>query len=489
MATCSRCGKLTDSPINLCQECLGGRANPTSNRSIAAPGGVWHCRICGADNPQYSPTCSNCSSNPGARAFTGPDIGDRWINVQYEELLREPLLQNASPDTESQIALGVSNLQQDRHAEALKAFESAIGSSHRIPSAWVGKGYAEAGLFSLEQNTFQGIQYCIDKARTLIQDDELLARHYVAMLILSIETAVEQTDAGIDEASGLAWNALLARLGGTWNKGISIASTAMACVGKSNLRRGVALANSVISEIRADELHMEAQECEMLGNSIYGSAIAHAYTSVAMLHEIRSLFFLIPPHIQHHVKDAAARAKASWLRLYEMELNRVDSYIASLEVALHEPEAAEGVMAGSGHLQELNEALSMARRFGLQRHPLTVDLNNFSIALRTCMGSEQARNSHAAFKKRKGALAIVMLILIAVAMGIPMLGRDSGLDDAQKDVPNTIAALAELGAIVALGTYAAVTSKAQKAMKEHCAKLRKSIAAHRSTIENFMFEA
>lgn len=278
---------------------------------------------------------------------------------------------NSDPSYQSKMDLAISSLVTGDYSKAKNMFDSAIEIDSQFPSAWLGKAFSEIALVEDEQFNSLTIDEYLNRA--MRTSDNILKykvaiagclafRH--AIIIKKCVIAVEEALKQKKEAERAKSIAIATAVAGTMftgkNKSIG-----------SNIVGGALIAGGASHAMKS---HLKAKELELLGNSIYTSALSQTYLSTPIIQLCGTLESSIDDSdLKQNFNVVIDSWKESVIYLYNKQRDQLVERLKKFRVS--EAENIQKLLNDPNSIQEVGEFVAFMKIIGLSNHKIFDLLN------------------------------------------------------------------------------------------------------------------
>ncbi len=311
-----------------------------------------------------------------------------------------------SQDTkyQSKMDLAISSLVTGDYIKAKSMFDSAIEIDSTFPSAWLGKAFSEVALVKDEDFNSLSIDEYLNRAMRSTNDilkykvaiaGCLAYRHAIIIkkCVLAVEQALEAAKAAKNEKS----------------KGITTAIVGSMFTGKdksigSNIVGGALIAGGLN---HARNSNLQEKELELLGKSIYTSALSQTYLSTPIIKLCESLMPQINDiQLKQNFQVVLDSWKDSVIYLYNKQREQLVQRLIKFDVA--SAVNVQTLLLNPNSIQEVGEFTSFMHIIGLSNHQIFGLLNTlFKDTLPKYFDNPKAKsNLEKSRAKQKNALYI-----------------------------------------------------------------------------------
>ena len=321
---------------------------------------------------------------------------------------------NSNPTYQSKMDLAISSLVTGDYQKAKNMFDAAIEIDSQFPSAWIGKAFSEIAYVEDEHFNSLTIDEYLSRAMRSTDNIQkykvaiagcLAYRH--AVIIKKCVLAVEETLRQKKEAEKAK------------SKGIATAIVGSMFTGKdksigSNIVGGTLIAGGTTYAMQS---HLKAKELQLLGNSIYTSALSQTYLSTPIIHLCGTL--------EDKIEDVNLRGnfivvmdswKDSVIYLYNKQREQLVARLNKVNVsgALNIQE----LLKDPNSIQEVGEFVAFMKIIGLSNHKIFDLLNTlFKETLLKHFDNPEAKSALEEAKKKQQTAIGIMSVFILLGFG------------------------------------------------------------------------
>jgi hypothetical protein len=283
--------------------------------------------------------------------------------LKYSKYLEIDFVSN-DPVYQSKMDLAISSLVTGDYIKAKSMFDSAIEIDSTFPSAWLGKAFSEIALVKDEDFNNLSIDEYLNRAMRSSNDilkykvaiaGCLAYRHAIIIkkCVLAVEQALEAAKAAKNEKS----------------KGITTAIVGSMFTGKdksigSNIVGGALIAGGLN---HARNSNLQEKELELLGKSIYTSALSQTYLSTPIIKLCESLITEINDlQLKQNFEVVLDSWKDSVIYLYNKQREQLVQRLLKFDVS--SAVNVQTVLINPNSIQEVGEFISFMNFIGLSNH-------------------------------------------------------------------------------------------------------------------------
>lgn len=283
--------------------------------------------------------------------------------LKYSKYLEIDFVSN-DPVYQSKMDLAISSLVTGDYIKAKSMFDSAIEIDSTFPSAWLGKAFSEIALVKDEDFNNLSIDEYLNRAMRSSNDilkykvaiaGCLAFRHAIIIkkCVLAVEQALEAAKAAKNEKS----------------KGITTAIVGSMFTGKdksigSNIVGGALIAGGLN---HARNSNLQEKELELLGKSIYTSALSQTYLSTPIIKLCESLITEINDlQLKQNFEVVLDSWKDSVIYLYNKQREQLVQRLLKFDVS--SAVNVQTVLINPNSIQEVGEFISFMNIIGLSNH-------------------------------------------------------------------------------------------------------------------------
>ncbi len=319
---------------------------------------------------------------------------------------------NPNSAYQSKMDLAISSLVTGDYLKAKSMFDAAIEIDSQFPSAWLGKAFTEIAIVEDEEFNSLNIDEYFNRAMRYKDDiikykvaiaGCLAYRHaeIIKKCVLAVEEALRQKEEAKKEKTGAIATAVVGSFFMGKDKSIM-----------SNVVGGSLIAGGASYAVKS---HLKQKELEMLGNSIYVSALSQTYLSTPIIHLCGTL--------EDKIQDNNLRAnfnvvlnswKDSVIYLYNKQRQQLAKRLKDFDVS--DAKTIEKHLSDPNSIQEVGEFVSYMKIIGLSNHRIFDVLNKlFKETLPRHFDNPEAKSALKVAKKKQN-------IAIYTAAGFLIVG-------------------------------------------------------------------
>jgi tetratricopeptide (TPR) repeat protein len=316
---------------------------------------------------------------------------------------------NPNPTYQSKIDLAISSLVTGDYKTAKNMFDAAIEIDSQFPSAWLGKAFTEIAYVEDEHFNSLTIDEYLSRAMRATNDilkykvaiaGCLAYRH--AVIIKKCVLAVEETLRQKKEAEKAKSRAITTAIVGSMftGKDKSIGS---------NIVGGALIAGGTSYAMQS---HFKAKELELLGKSIYTSALSQTYLSTPIIHLCSTLEDKIEDvNLRGNFNVVMDSWKDSVIYLYNKQREQLVARLKQFRVS--EAENVQKLLNDPNSIQEVGEFVAFMKIIGLSNHKIFDLLNKlFKETLPKHFDNPEAKLALEEAKKKQNKAYVIMAVLI-----------------------------------------------------------------------------
>lgn len=318
---------------------------------------------------------------------------------------------NPNPTYQSKMDLAISSLVTGDYQKAKNMFDAAIEIDSQFPSAWLGKAFSEIAY--VEDEHFNSLTIDEYLSRAMRSTDNILKYKVAIAGCLAYRHAViiKKCVLAVEEALRQKKEAEKAK-----NKGIATAIVGSMFTGKdnsigSNIVGGALIAGGTTYAMQS---HLKAKELELLGNSIYTSALSQTYLSTPIIHLCGTLEDKIEDvNLRDNFNVVIDSWKDSVIYLYNKQREQLAALLKKFSVS--EAENIQKLLNDPNSIQEVGEFVAFMKIIGLSNHKIFDLLNKlFKETLPKHFDNPEAKSAlEEANKKQKKAMTLIGSIVVA----------------------------------------------------------------------------
>ena len=318
---------------------------------------------------------------------------------------------NPNPTYQSKMDLSISSLVTGDYQKAKNMFDAAIEIDSQFPSAWLGKAFSEIAYVEDEHFNSLTIDEYLSRA---MRSTDNIQKYKVAIagcLAYRHAVIIKKCVLAVEEALRQKKEAEKAK-----SKGIATAIVGSMFTGKdksigSNIVGGALIAGGTTYAMQS---HLKAKELELLGNSIYTSALSQTYLSTPIIHLCGTLEDKIEDvNLRGNFNVVMDSWKDSVIYLYNKQREQLVARLKKFSVS--EAENIQKLLNDPNSIQEVGEFVAFMKIIGLSNHKIFDLLNKlFKETLPKHFDNPEAKSAlEEAKKKQKNAMALAGDIVVA----------------------------------------------------------------------------
>ena len=318
---------------------------------------------------------------------------------------------NSNPTYQSKMDLAISSLVTGDYQKAKNMFDAAIEIDSQFPSAWLGKAFSEIAY--VEDEHFNSLTIDEYLSRAMRTSDNILKYKVAIAGCLAYRHAViiKKCVLAVEEALRQKKEAEKAK-----SRGITTAIVGSMFTGKdksigSNIVGGALIAGGASYAMQS---HLKAKELELLGNSIYTSALSQTYLSTPIIHLCGTLEDKIEDsNLRNNFNVVMDSWKDSVIYLYNKQREQLVARLKKFSVS--EAENIQKLLNDPNSIQEVGEFVAFMKIIGLSNHKIFDLLNKlFKETLPKHFDNPEAKSAlEEAKKKQKNAMALAGITVVA----------------------------------------------------------------------------
>lgn len=318
---------------------------------------------------------------------------------------------NSNPTYQSKMDLAISSLVTGDYQKAKNMFDAAIEIDSQFPSAWLGKAFSEIAY--VEDEHFNSLTIDEYLSRAMRTTDNILKYKVAIAGCLAYRHAViiKKCVLAVEEALRQKKEAEKAK-----SKGIATAIVGSMFTGKdksigSNIVGGALIAGGTTYAMQS---HLKAKELELLGNSIYTSALSQTYLSTPIIHLCGTLEDKIEDaNLRNNFNVVMDSWKDSVIYLYNKQREQLVARLKKFSVS--EAENIQKLLNEPNSIQEVGEFVAFMKIIGLSNHKIFELLDKlFKETLPKHFDNPEAKSAlEEAKKKQKFAGGLAVTIMMA----------------------------------------------------------------------------
>ena len=317
---------------------------------------------------------------------------------------------NPNPIYQSKMDLAISSLVTGDYQKAKNMFDAAIEIDSQFPSAWLGKAFSEIAY--VEDEHFNSLTIDEYLSRAMRSTDNILKYKVAIAGCLAYRHAViiKKCVLAVEEALRQKKEAEKAK-----SRGITTAIVGSMFTGKdksigSNIVGGALIAGGTTYAMQS---HLKAKELELLGNSIYTSALSQTYLSTPIIHLCGTLEDKIEDvNLRGNFNVVMDSWKDSVIYLYNKQREQLVARLKKFSVS--EAENIQMLLNDPNSIQEVGEFVAFMKIIGLSKHKIFDLLNKlFKETLPKHFDNPEAKSAlEEAKKKQKFATGLGAGIIV-----------------------------------------------------------------------------
>jgi len=305
---------------------------------------------------------------------------------------------NPNPTYQSKIDLAISSLVTGDYLKAKNMFDAAIEIDSQFPSAWLGKAFSE--IANVEDEHFNSLTIDEYLSRAMRTTENILKYKVAIAGCLAYRHAViiKKCVLAVEEALRQKKEAEKAK-----SKGIATAIVGSMFTGKdksigSNIVGGALIAGGTTYAMQS---HLKAKELELLGNSIYTSALSQTYLSTPIIHLCGTLEDKIEDaNLRNNFNVVMDSWKDSVIYLYNKQREQLVARLKKFNVS--EAENIQKLLNEPNSIQEVGEFVAFMKIIGLSNHKIFDLLNKlFKETLPKHFDNPEAKSALEEAKKKQ----------------------------------------------------------------------------------------
>jgi hypothetical protein len=305
-----------------------------------------------------------------------------------------------NPDStyQSKMDLAISSLVTGDYQKAKNMFDAAIEIDSQFPSAWLGKAFSEIAY--VEDENFNSLTIDEYLSRAMRSTDNILKYKVAIAGCLAYRHAViiKKCVLAVEEALRQKKEAEKAK-----SRGIATAIVGSMFTGKdksigSNIVGGALIAGGTTYAMQS---HLKAKELELLGNSIYTSALSQTYLSTPIIHLCGALEDKIEDvNLRGNFSVVMDSWKDSVIYLYNKQREQLVARLKKFSVS--EAENVQKLLSDPNSIQEVGEFVAFMKIIGLSNHKIFDLLNKlFKDTLPKHFDNHEAKSALEEAKKKQ----------------------------------------------------------------------------------------
>lgn len=316
---------------------------------------------------------------------------------------------NSNPTYQSKMDLAISSLVTGDYQKAKNMFDAAIEIDSQFPSAWIGKAFSEIAYVEDEHFNSLTIDEYLSRA---MRSTDNIQKYKVAIagcLAYRHAVIIKKCVLAVEEALRQKKEAEKAK-----SKGIATAIVGSMFTGKdksigSNIVGGTLIAGGTTYAMQS---HLKAKELQLLGNSIYTSALSQTYLSTPIIHLCGTL--------EDKIEDVNLRGnfivvmdswKDSVIYLYNKQREQLVARLKKVNVS--EALNIQDLLKDPNSIQEVGEFVAFMKIIGLSNHKIFDLLNTlFKETLLKHFDNPEAKSALEEAKKKQHIAYSIMSVFI-----------------------------------------------------------------------------
>jgi len=320
---------------------------------------------------------------------------------------------NPNPTYQSKMDLAISSLVTGDYQKAKNMFDAAIEIDSQFPSAWLGKAFSEIAY--VEDEHFNSLTIDEYLSRAMRSTDNILKYKVAIAGCLAYRHAViiKKCVLAVEEALRQKKEAEKAK-----SRGIATAIVGSMFTGKdksigSNIVGGALIAGGTTYAMQS---HLKAKELELLGNSIYTSALSQTYLSTPIIHLCGTLEDKIDDvNLRGNFNVVMDSWKDSVIYLYNKQREQLVARLKKFSVS--EATNIQTLLNNPNSIQEVGEFVAFMKIIGLSNHKIFDLLNKlFKETLPKHFDNPEAKSALEEAKKKQKKAQLIAGILIALGI-------------------------------------------------------------------------
>jgi tetratricopeptide (TPR) repeat protein len=321
---------------------------------------------------------------------------------------------NPNPTYQSKMDLAVSSLVTGDYQKAKNMFDAAIEIDSQFPSAWLGKAFSEIAY--VEDEHFNSLTIDEYLSRAMRSTDNILKykvaiagclayRHadIIKKCVLAVEEALRQKKEAEKAKSRAIATAIVGSMFTGKDKSLG-----------SNIVGGALIAGGTTYAMQS---HLKAKELELLGNSIYTSALSQTYLSTPIIHLCGTLEDKIDDvNLRGNFNVVMDSWKDSVIYLYNKQREQLVTILKNLSVS--EATNIQTLLNNPNSIQEVGEFVAFMKIIGLSNHKIFDLLNKlFKETLPKHFDNPEAISALEEAKKKQKKAYRIGGVLIVLGVG------------------------------------------------------------------------
>jgi ribosomal protein L7/L12 len=320
---------------------------------------------------------------------------------------------NPNPTYQSKMDLAISSLVTGDYQKAKNMFDAAIEIDSQFPSAWLGKAFSEIAY--VEDEHFNSLTIDEYLSRAMRSTDNILKykvaiagclayRHAVIIkkCVLAVEETLRQKKAAEKAKSRGIATAIVGSMFTGKNKSIG-----------SNIVGGALIAGGTTYAMQS---HLKAKELELLGNSIYTSALSQTYLSTPIIHLCGTLEDKIDDvNLRGNFTVVMDSWKDSVIYLFNKQREQLVARLKNFSVS--EATNIQMLLNNPNSIQEVGEFVAFMKIIGLSNHKICDLLNKlFKETLPKHFDNPKAKLELEDAKQKSNLAFIIYAVTIGISI-------------------------------------------------------------------------
>ena len=324
---------------------------------------------------------------------------------------------NSNPNYQSKIDLAISSLVTGDYLKAKNMFDAAIEIDSQFPAAWLGKAFAEIAYVEDKYFNTLSIDEYLSRAMRTTED---ITKYKVAIagcLAYRHAVIIKKCVLAVEEAQRQKEEAEKAR-----SRGVATAIVGSMFTGKdksigSNIVGGALIAGGSTYALNS---HLKSKEFELLGNSIYTSALSQTYLSTPIIHLCGTLQNKIDDsHLNTNFTVVLDSWKESVIYLYNKQREQLVERLKKFNVS--EAKNIQTLLKDPNSIQEVGEFVAFMKIIGLANHKIFDLLNTlFKEILPKHFDNSEAIMALEVSKKQQHKAKLISASIIAIGIIIAL---------------------------------------------------------------------
>jgi len=321
---------------------------------------------------------------------------------------------NSNPTYQSKMDLAISSLVTGDYQKSKNMFDAAIEIDSQFPSAWLGKAFSEIAY--VEDEHFNSLTIDEYLSRAMRSTDNIIKYKVAIAGCLAYRHAViiKKSVLAVEEALRQKKEAEKAK-----SRAIATAVVGSMFTGKdkslgSNIVGGALIAGGAAS---ASQSHLKAKELELLGNSIYTSALSQTHLSTPIIHLCSTLEDKIDDvNLRENFKVVMDSWKDSVIYLFNKQREQLVERLNKFSVS--EAKNIQTLLNNPNSIQEVGEFVAFMKIIGLSNHKIFDLLNKlFRETLPKHFDNPEAKSALEEAKKKQQTAYGIIGVLIVLGVG------------------------------------------------------------------------